>query len=205
MIGNAHRTPFKSIRTLQNPIYVSEDVLRTIGDSGASNEVLDKKVRRSAKSNNRNDVSPVCGTKLIKKRLPQKKEHISLVFGTKSEPGRIEIILPIRTISEANCFEPWRNKHKRHKAQKRAVMFAMLPIKQFITTDKCTLRFIRYAPGTLNAHDNLRMALKYIVDQTCAEIMNDFRPGRADDGDNFTFEYDQVKSKEYAVKIEILF
>lgn len=133
------------------------------------------------------------------------KTEISLDFGTKCEPGRIEILLPLRTVSEANCFEAWRNKHKRHKAQKRAVMFAMIPLKKFITTDKCTLRFTRYAPGTLNAHDNLRMALKYIVDQTCAEIMNDFRPGRADDGDNFTFEYDQVKSKEYAVKIEILF
>lgn len=152
-------------------------------------------------------MNPNCEIELSIKKSAKcpKKEEIPLVFGTTVNPGHIEILLPLRTVSEANCFEHWMKKHKRHKDQKRAVMFAMIPVKEFITTNNCTLRFTRFAPGTLNAHDNLRMALKYIVDQTCAEIMNDFRPGRADDGDNFNFEYAQEKSKMYAIKIEIIF
>lgn len=143
-------------------------------------------------------------TRKAKAMRKQKLVDLLIDFGTKSEPGRIEIFLPLRTVSEANCFEAWRNKHKRHKSQKRAVMFAMIPVKHLVKTP-CTLRFVRYAPRPLDAHDNLRISLKYILDQTCAEILNDFRPGRADGFKDFTFEYDQVKSKEYAVKIEILF
>lgn len=161
----------------------------------------------SSLQNDEGAISILTKKKSAKKRpLKAKlaKTEISLDFGTKCEPGRIEILLPLRTVSEANCFEAWRNKHKRHKAQKRAVMFAMIPVKHLVRLP-CTLRFVRYAPRPLDAHDNLRISLKYILDQTCAEILNDFRPGRADAFKDFTFEYDQVKSKEYAVKIEILF
>lgn len=151
-------------------------------------------------------MNPNCEIELSIKKLAKcpKKEEILLVFGTTVNPGHIEILLPLRTVSEANCFEPWMKKHKRHKDQKRAVMFAMIPIKEVIRTP-CTIRITRFAPKGLDAHDNLRMAVKYILDQTCAEIMNDFRPGRADGSDQLSFEYAQEKSKTYAIKIEILF
>lgn len=55
----------------------------------------------------------------------------------------------------------------------------------------------------MDAHDNLRMALKYLLDSVCAEITGELRPGLADANPGFTFEYDQQKSKNYAVKIEI--
>lgn len=141
------------------------------------------------------------------KRKPAKcakKQETPLDFGTKAEPGKVEILLPIRTVSEANCFEAWQTKHKRHKAQKRAIVFAMFSIKNAIRIP-CTIRITRFAPRQLDAHDNLRMSVKYLLDQVCAEIMNDQRPGKADGSDKLTFEYAQEKHKNYAIKIEILF
>lgn len=179
-LSKCGRTPFLASRSLQNL-------------QNAQSPYEEKKELKTPEN-----------AKLRKPAKSPKKEDIALVFGTKAEPGRVEILLPLRTVSEANCFEAWRNKHKRHKDQKRAVMFAMIPIKEAIRLP-CTIRITRLAPKGLDAHDNLRMAVKYILDQTCAEIMNDFRPGRADGSDQLTFEYAQEKSKVYAVKIEILF
>jgi hypothetical protein len=122
-------------------------------------------------------------------------------FSTEINNNHIAITLPIRTMSP-NQFEPWQKKYKREKNQKRAVVFSMIPVKKTIVPP-VKLKFTRYAPGWLDAHDNLPMSMKKIVDQTCAEIVNDFVPGRADSYDCFTFEYDQIKSKKYGVKIEI--
>ncbi len=132
-----------------------------------------------------------------------KPKECEIEFGTVCSPGRVLITLPVRTLSP-NQFEPWQKRHKREKAQKRAVMFALIPIKQQIRLP-CVLKFIRYAPKWLDKHDNLPMSMKKMVDQACAEIVCDFVPGRADSYDCFTIEYDQVKSKTYAVQIEITY
>jgi hypothetical protein len=116
--------------------------------------------------------------------------------------GKIEIMIPMRTVSEANCFEPWQKRHRRHKAQKKAVHMALLGCKQLVLLP-CIIKLTRFAPKPLDAHDNLRIALKYILDQCCAEISGEHRPGLADSKEGFTFEYAQEKSKKYAVKIEI--
>jgi hypothetical protein len=47
--------------------------------------------------------------------------------------------------------------------------------------------------------------MKYINDQVCAEITGDHRPGRADDNEEITIQYDQIKSKVFGVKIIIEF
>ncbi len=145
------------------------------------------------------------------KKLPDKAPKIveNLDFGSKvlpnlDFPGMIVLTLPIRTVSEANCFEPWQKKHKRHKAQKKAVFFAILEHKHLIQLP-CRITFIRYAPKPLDKHDNLPISQKYICDQICAEITNDHRPGRADDNKLIEIKYDQVKSKVYGVKIIIEF
>ena len=39
----------------------------------------------------------------------------SCTFETKISDNKLEIYLPIKTVSEGNCFEPWQKKHKRHK------------------------------------------------------------------------------------------
>lgn len=117
----------------------------------------------------------------------------------------LEIEVPIRTVSEANCFEHWRKKHERHKEQKRKLALALWPIKCQITTP-CHIKLTRYAPKKLDKHDNLPMSLKYIVDGCCEILTGDYRPGKADeDEDKFCISYDQVLSKEYGVKIEFTF
>jgi len=140
-----------------------------------------------------------------------KQTEASFEIRTVINPGHIEITLPLRTLSP-NQSEPWRKRYAREKAQRRAVMFAMIAVKEKIpqielsgASGKIKLKFTRYAPKGLDAHDNLPMSVKKICDQTCAEIMCDYVPGRADGASCFEFEYDQVKTKAkvYGVKIEI--
>ncbi len=116
--------------------------------------------------------------------------------------GRIEIILPIRTVSEANNFDHWTKKQKRHKKQKWWVELAFTQCKCQIP---CVITLIRLAPRFLDAEDNLRMSVKYIKDYIAAYITGDHRPGRADGSKLLTWHYDQVKSKQYAIKIIIEF
>lgn len=140
----------------------------------------------------------------LRKKIPKSDLCEFLDFGSKIENGRVELTLPLRTVSEANCFEPWQKKHKRHKAQKKAVFFAIIEHKHTLRLP-CTITFIRYAPKSLDKHDNLPMSMKYICDQICAEITENHIAGRADDNDLITIKYDQVKSKVYGVKIIIEF
>lgn len=125
-------------------------------------------------------------------------------MGWKLFPNSLEINLPIRTYSEANCTLPWQTKHKRHKKQKNILFWTILQCKNYIKLP-CTITYIRFAPKSLDAHDNLPISMKYLNDQLCAEITGDHRPGRADDSKEITIKYDQVKCKSYAVKIIIEF
>lgn len=133
-----------------------------------------------------------------------KTPDIPLDFAAKVLLNYIELTLPIRTISEANCFEPWQKKHKRHKSQKKIVFFSILEYKYLIKLP-CVITFIRYAPKALDKHDNLPISMKWICDALCAEITGEHRPGLADNFEGLTIKYDQVKSKQYAVKIIITF
>lgn len=132
------------------------------------------------------------------------KTDIPLDFGSKIGKNFVVMTLPIRTVSEANCFEPWQKKHKRHKLQKKLVFFEMISIKHLIKLP-CKITFIRYAPKFLDKHDNLPISQKYICDQVCAELTGDHRAGRADDNELITIQYDQIKSKIYGVKVIIDF
>lgn len=123
-------------------------------------------------------------------------------FGVFIQDRQIIITKPIKLANEANSSEGWRVKHARHKGQKKAVFVAMLPVKHLIEMP-CTLKVTRFAPKSLDAHDNLPYSAKWVMDQLCAEITGDLRPGRADNYEGFTFQYDQVKSKKYYTKIEI--
>jgi hypothetical protein len=133
-------------------------------------------------------------------------EPNALVFGNEIdiEGRRVVLTLPLKTVSEGNCFETWQKKHARHKIQKKAVVIAMIQVRQHLQLP-CKLTFVRYAPRELDRQDNLPMSQKWICDQTCAELTGDFRPGRADNDKRISFAYDQVKSKEYGVKIIIEF
>ncbi len=74
--------------------------------------------------------------------------------------------LPLRTVSEANRFEPSPVKHKRHKHQQRIVAYGLNPLRNHIQLP-CQIVVIRFAPDKLDKFDNLPMSFKYIVDAMC--------------------------------------
>lgn len=116
----------------------------------------------------------------------------------------LSITLPILTKSEANCFEPWQTKHKRHKAQQRLIAYALNPHKHLINLP-CSLTLTRLAPHTLDAHDNLPMSFKYITDAICAIITGNHTSGKADSDPRISIAYSQTKSTAYGIKIDIIF
>lgn len=110
----------------------------------------------------------------------------------------------IKTASEANSSEHWTVKAKRHKKQK-------LAIKKILIIDKpnirlpCKVSLTRLAPRILDAHDNLAVSMKYIVDAIADYLCPGKAAGRADDSKQITWAYDQKKGqpKEYGVFIQI--
>ncbi len=127
-------------------------------------------------------------------------------LGTKNEVCQNSLVLqlPIRTVSEANCFEHWTKKHKRHKSQKQAVALALNPHKGQIKLP-CHIKITRVAPRKLDRWDNLPMSVKYILDTCCAIVTGDFRPGRADDDERITVSYEQETNSEYFVILEFVY
>ena len=110
-----------------------------------------------------------------------------------------ELHLCIATVSEANCSEPWRKKHARHKLQKAHIRHSSNRIPKELPIH---IKITRISPRTLDSHDNLPMSVKYISDQLAAEITGNHVAGRADDDKRITWEYDQVKGKPQGVLIE---
>jgi len=145
------------------------------------------------------------GSSNTKARVKRKKSVVGKIT-MKSEIGekKISIDLPLQTKSEANCFEPWQVKHGRHKQQQSLVALAMNPLRDKIKLP-CKIVLTRFAPNTLDKFDNLPMSFKYIVDAICSIITGDYRPGHADSDQRISIACDQVKSKEYGIRIEINF
>lgn len=118
--------------------------------------------------------------------------------------GKVLLQLPIKTVSEANSSEPWFRRHGRHKEQQRIVGIFLNPLRDKVTLP-CKIMLTRFAPDELDTFDNLPMSFKYIVDAVCAIITGEFRAGKADSDKRITIACDQVKSKEYGIRIEITF
>lgn len=116
------------------------------------------------------------------------------------EPGKISMVLPIHAHNEANSSEHWTKKQKRHQHQKFIVINCMKSIKNYLKLP-CQITFTRLSPKFLDAHDNLPMSFKYILDAITATITGDFRPGIADSNPGFIFKYDQIKSNDNQIKI----
>lgn len=140
------------------------------------------------------------------KVVVKRKKRTVLKITMKSEvlEGKVILDLPIKTVSEANCFEPWQKKHGRHKDQQRIVALSLNPLKDKIKLP-CKIMLTRLAPNELDVFDNLPMSLKYIVDAICAIITGDYRAGKADSDKRITIACDQIKSKEYGVRVEVTY
>lgn len=134
----------------------------------------------------------------------KKKPVFKINMFSEFSEGKVILDLPLQTISEANCFEHWTKKHKRHREQRRIVSFALKPLREKIKLP-CNILLTRLAPHKLDKHDNLPMSMKYIVDAVCAIITGNFQAGKADSDERISIAYDQIQNKEYGVKIEITY
>ena len=141
----------------------------------------------------------------IKVAIKRKKRVIPLIKqNSEISEGKVVLDLPLQTVSEANCFEHWTKKHQRHKAQQKMVAVFLKPHRDKIKLP-CKVMLTRFAPDQLDAFENLPMSFKYIVDAICAIVTGDYRPGRADGDKRISLACDQVTSKEYGIRIEIIF
>jgi hypothetical protein len=149
--------------------------------------------------------SSLNGSSNTKVACKQKKRSVAKI-SMKSEvyEGKVILDLPLQTKSEANCFEPWPVKHKRHKEQQRIVALALKPLSDKIKLP-CKIMLTRFAPDELDKFDNLPMSFKYIVDAICAIITGEYRAGKADSDKRISIACDQVESKAYGIRIEITF
>lgn len=150
---------------------------------------------RKASSLNQNDKGNI-------KVAVKRKKRVATKIKAKSEilDGKVILDLPLQTLSEANCFEHWTKKHKRHKLQQRTVALFLKPVRDKIKLP-CKILFTRLAPNRLDKHDNLPMSFKYIVDAVCAIITGNFQAGKADSDERIFIAYDQLESKIYGVRI----
>ncbi len=136
----------------------------------------------------------------VKVKKSRKMPQNDFPFFVANSPSLVEISIPVKTVSEANNFDHWTKKQARHNKQK---WWVSLAFSQCEVKLPCTVKMCRCATKFLDEEDNLRMSLKWIKDYIAAEITQDFCPGRADGNKKIKWEYDQIKSKAYGVKITI--
>jgi hypothetical protein len=112
--------------------------------------------------------------------------------------------LKVKIANESNSSENRHVKAHRHRIQKGKVKAKFVKEKPNIRLP-CKVTLTRIAPRSLDAHDNLPMSMKWIVDAIADCIIPGLKPGRADDNKEISWEYKQEKGKphEYGLKIEI--
>jgi len=112
------------------------------------------------------------------------------------------ILVPVRTVSEANQRGHWSARARRAKGQREAARLMVLSAIRGATfsAGRFALTLTRIAPRHLDS-DNLAAALKAVRDGVADAL-------RLDDGDpRLTWEYAQAKGKkgEYAVLVLLSF
>lgn len=112
--------------------------------------------------------------------------------------------LPIKTVSEANCFEHWTKKHKRHKLQQKYIWLAFKSERDFCPLP-CHVKLTRISTRFLDKEDNLPCSFKWIKDEIAAHLTGILMPGRADDDKRIIWEYAQEKGKPQSIRVEIFY
>jgi hypothetical protein len=111
----------------------------------------------------------------------------------------LEFYAPIKTVSEANQSEHWREKYRRKKAQQREMNAEWLrAVKGRKVQLPCTVRFLRIGPKRLDK-DNLSGCFKHLQDEVARML------GVDDGGNLVTWEYDQcaIGERSYNVKVQV--
>lgn len=112
-----------------------------------------------------------------------------------------KIVIPVHTVSEANCSEHWRQKKKRHDVQKRYVKIYCKWIGPKCPLP-CEIKLTRMGKKKLDS-DNLPVSMKYIRDSIADLIFPGLSPGQADNDERLSWEYAQEIGKNYGVIVEI--
>ncbi len=107
----------------------------------------------------------------------------------------IAVDLPIKTVNTSNSREHWRTVHRRNKATRELVGLKLntqprpaLPVRVLLT---------RRSKNLMDAHDNLRVSLKPVVDEIARWL-------RVDDGDpRVAWCYVQERAPTFGVRIEV--
>ena len=113
---------------------------------------------------------------------------------------KISCDLNLRTVSEANSSEHWTAKRKRHLQQQFFVRQILKPFQGKITLP-CKVTLTRLGGKSLDAHDNLRMAFKYIVDEIADFLCPGKKKGQADDDKRIEWFYSQEKRSVLGILI----
>jgi hypothetical protein len=122
---------------------------------------------------------------------------------------KIEVEIPIRTVSEANSSEHWTKKHARKKQQRKICTFYLKSTSRVSEKIElpCLITLTRISPRFLDTGDNLPCSFKHMRDVIAELITGDTRPGLADSDDRLTWEYKQEKGKpkQYGIRITFEF
>lgn len=112
----------------------------------------------------------------------------------------ISLSLPVRAASVSNLREHWRARHKRSKKHRNIVRLCWLADVRGPVPLPCVVTVTRVAPRPLDGHDNLRSALKAVVDELAAQL------GLSSDADpRVSWDYAQQRDgvREYRVEVRI--
>src|SRR5262245_17659834 len=115
--------------------------------------------------------------------------------------NKLTLVLPIRTVSEANQREHWATKFRRKKTQQQIVHLHFRQWKRnqitYLLIPPFTIRLTRIGARKLDP-DNLAGSFKHVQDAVAREL-------KIDDGDSrVTWLYEQEPGKRiYQVRIEV--
>jgi len=177
---------------------ITKAMMRSRFDPTIQNKDASNSIRKSPRIKQK-------GSGGVRTALKKKKRSTALITAKfEVSEGKVLLELPIKTVSEANCFEPWQVKHGRHKQQQRIVASSLTPLNVNFRFP-CRIMLTRFAPDELDVFDNLPMSFKYIVDAVCAIITGNYVAGKADSDKRISIACAQVESKAYGIRIEISF
>lgn len=118
-----------------------------------------------------------------------------------NEKQKLDVVLPIRTLSEMNNRDHYMVRAKRFKAQKTFIKFSIGHKLKNIELP-CVIELTRIGKRNLD-EDNLASSFKAIVDQICDCILPGLAPGQSDSNEKIKIVYKQEKGKEYAIRVNI--
>lgn len=108
----------------------------------------------------------------------------------------ISVLLPIRTVSEANLREHWGAKARRAKSQRGIAKIGMYNWRRYGKAKKLTITIIRIGARKLDP-DNLANSSKHVQDGIADAL------GVDDGADKITWRYKQEMGKPYSIRVEM--